>query len=490
MNLLITFYVIILIALTLFGVHRYYMIFLFQRWYKRLVTKKPSGVMAELPRVTVQLPVYNEMYVVERLLKAAANLDYPKDLLEIQLIDDSSDDTSAIALRKIEELEKNGVKISYLRRESREGFKAGALAYGLQRCMGEYVLIFDADFLPPPDILKRMIPYFSDPKIGMVQARWGHINQDYSLLTRLQSLLLDGHFLVEHTARCGSGLFFNFNGTAGIWRKQAILDAGGWQADTLAEDMDLSYRAQIKGWRFLFLPEVVCPAELPVEMNAFKTQQHRWAKGGVQTARKILPDLFKRPFPFRVKLEAFVHLTGNVLYLGTIFLALFLFPSMIWRHTGGWPNSSFVEILEGGVFFSATLSAMCYYVISQSKIYQDWVAKLRFLPLLLGLGAGLSVNNGLAALEALVGHKTEFKRTPKYKIEKREDRWQSKKYRGDVKNLLWVAEVAIGIYLFLPLFYALRWKMWGTLLFVCLFSASFLYMGVLSLLHAARKSRA
>jgi len=329
-------YFVALAGLSCYGLHRYWIVYLYYR--HRGHVPRPTARFTVLPRITVQLPVYNEMYVVERLVDAVVAFDYPRDQLEIQVLDDSTDETTEIVDRKVRDLQRQGVDIQHVRRSQRHGFKAGALQHGLALAKGEFIAIFDADFVPDPDLLQRLIPYLADPRIGMLQARWGHLNAHYSLLTRVQSIILDGHFLIEQTARARSGRFFNFNGTAGIWRKRCIEDAGGWHADTLAEDLDLSYRAQLRGWQFLFLPEIIVPAELPVEMNAFKTQQHRWAKGSVQTCKKILPQLWRSDVPLKIKLEGTVHLTSNFGYLLLLVMCLALYAAAsnsALRVTGG-----------------------------------------------------------------------------------------------------------------------------------------------------------
>ncbi|MGZ3426711.1 MAG: cellulose synthase family protein, partial [Polyangia bacterium] len=288
-HVLITSYLVVLLTLAMYGFHRSMLMYL----YYRSRGADPSPIArfdpTKLPVVTVQLPLFNEMYVAERLLDAINLLEYPRDKLEIQVLDDSTDETQAICRAKVEELQRSGLDIHYIHRVDRTGFKAGALENGLVTGRGEFVMVFDADFLPPPDIIERTVHFFTNPKVGMVQVRWDHVNRDYSRLTELQAMMLDGHFVIEHTARHRSGRFFNFNGTAGIWRVASIADAGGWSHDTLTEDMDLSYRAQLKGWEFIYLKDVVSPAELPVEMNAFKSQQFRWAKGSIQVAKKLLP---------------------------------------------------------------------------------------------------------------------------------------------------------------------------------------------------------
>src|SRR6186713_2701891 len=327
-TIVLVFYFFVLSILAIYGWHRYYLIRLYTRNQDKVPADLPPPALANLPRVTVQLPIYNEMYVADRLIDAVCEMDYPRELLEIQVLDDSTDETTEIAELAVRRHAARGFDISYLHRVDRRGFKAGALEAGLKVAKANFIAIFDADFVPPKDFLQKTLPYFTDARIGMVQARWGHLNQDYSLLTKIQSILLDAHFVLEHGGRNRSGCFFNFNGTAGIWRREAIADAGGWQHDTLTEDLDLSYRAQLRGWRFVFLPDVVAPAEVPVEMNAFKSQQHRWAKGSIQTCLKLLPQILHADLPLAVKAEAFFHLTANFNYLLMSLLSVLMFPAM------------------------------------------------------------------------------------------------------------------------------------------------------------------
>ena len=321
-------YFFVLTILAMYGIHRYALVYHYFKNRKNVPGPPPE--VTEWPRVTVQLPIYNERYVIERLVDAVAQFDYPRELLEIQVLDDSTDETQEVARACVERHQQLGLCISYLHRDNREGFKAGALQEGLKSATGELIAIFDADFIPPADFLRRTAPYFNEAKLAMVQTRWSYINRNYSVLTEIEAILLDGHFVIEHSARSRSGLFFNFNGTAGIWRRTAIEDAGGWQHDTLTEDTDLSYRAQLRGWQFLYLPEIDCPSELPVEMNAFKSQQARWAKGLMQTAKKILPRVMRANVPGAVKTEAFFHLTGNISYPLMVFLSIiFHYPEWV-----------------------------------------------------------------------------------------------------------------------------------------------------------------
>jgi len=402
----------VLAVLAVYGAHRILMVRLYYR--HRQDVPRPAGALEPLPRVTVQLPIYNEVYVAERLIDAAASLDYPRELLEIQILDDSTDDTRDVAARAAARWRDRGVDIVHVTRANRDGYKAGALANGLATAKGEFLAIFDADFVPAPDVLRRVLPHFSDPRVGMVQARWEHLNRDYSLLTRIQSIFLDGHFVIEHTARNRPGRFFNFNGTAGIWRRACLEDSGGWQSDTLTEDIDASYRAQLAGWRFIYLKDLVVPAEVPVDMNGFKSQQHRWTKGSIQTARKLLPRIFASRYPAKVKLEAFFHLTNNISYFFVVILALLIVPAIVIRERIGWQR---LAILDFPLFFGATFSFIAFYISSQREIGRDWMPTLRCMPFLMSLGIGLSLNNLHAVIEGLLDRPSEFTRTPKYRID-------------------------------------------------------------------------
>jgi cellulose synthase/poly-beta-1,6-N-acetylglucosamine synthase-like glycosyltransferase len=428
--------------------------------------------------VTVQLPIFNEMYVVDRLLASVAELRYPKDRLEIQVLDDSTDETTAIASRAVERYRAQGFDIHYLHRSDRTGFKAGALDAGLASATGEFVLIFDADFVAPPDMLEKTLGQFADPRVGMVQARWGHINRDYSLLTEVQSIMLDGHFIVEHGARSRSGRFFNFNGTAGVWRRSVIADAGGWQHDTLTEDLDLSYRAQMRGWRFVYLPDLVAPAELPVEMNAFKTQQQRWAKGSVQVCKKLLPRVLASDLSWREKVEATFHLTANLAYPLMVLLAGLMFPAMLLRYNMGWAEMIVVDV---PIFLAATASVCTFDALSQKEQFADsWKTKLRYIPAVLGIGVGISVNNALAVIEGLFGKPSEFARTPKYGIEGTSDTWKQKAYKGK-SNWVPYAELGLACYFTFTSLYALAYGLVGTLPFIAIFQWGFLYTSGMSL---------
>src|SRR5215471_16208671 len=470
-------YFFVLVILAVYGWHRYYLVYLYMKNKDRVPA--PAGVLPALPPVTIQLPIYNEMYVADRLIDAVCQIDYPRELLEIQVLDDSTDETCTVAEQAVRRNATRGVDITYIHRTDRTGYKAGALESAMKAAKGEFIAIFDADFIPTIDFLQRTVPFFVDPKIAMVQARWGHINQEYSLLTKIQAVLLDGHFVLEHGGRNRAGLFFNFNGTAGIWRRSAIVDAGGWQHDTLTEDLDLSYRAQLRGWRFVFLPDLVSPAEVPVEMNAFKSQQHRWAKGSIQTCRKLLPMILKSHLPFGVKAEAFFHLTANFNYILMCVLSILMFPSMVIRYNMGWYEMILIDV---PLFFAATFSFCNFYMVCQREIHTDWRARLKYVPFLMSVGIGLSVNNTRAVVEALFGRQSEFTRTPKYRIEADADEWVGKKYRQSVA-VQPLVEMLLGLYFTWTVFYALANQIYGTLPFLVLFQVGFLYTGVLSIVQ-------
>ena len=470
-------YFFVLIILAVYGWHRYYLVYLYMR--NRDKEPRPGPALSPTPIVTIQLPLYNEMYVADRLIEAVCHIDYPRERLEIQVLDDSTDETRAIAELAVRRFAAEGFDIKYFHRSNRTGYKAGALEAGLNAARGEFIAIFDADFLPPSQFLNELMPHFADAQVGMVQARWGHINQDYSLLTKIQSILLDGHFVLEHGARYRSGRFFNFNGTAGIWRRTAIADAGGWQHDTLTEDLDLSYRAQLRGWRFVFVSSVIAPAEVPVEMNGFKSQQHRWAKGSIQTCRKLLPQILRADVPLGVKAEAFFHLTANFNYPLMCVLSVLMFPSMVIRYNMGWYEMLLIDV---PLFFAATFSVCNFYMICQREIHSDWLARLKYLPFLMSIGIGLSINNTRAVFEALFNKQSEFARTPKYRIEGDADEWVGKRYRQSVAVQPFV-ELALGLYFTWTVFYALANQIYATLPFLVLFQIGFLYTGLVSIVQ-------
>jgi cellulose synthase/poly-beta-1,6-N-acetylglucosamine synthase-like glycosyltransferase len=476
-------YFSILSVLALYGAYRVKQVVDF--WRYRRVAPRPKALFGEgeLPRVTVQLPLFNEMYVVERLLAAVAALDYPRERLEVQVLDDSTDETREVARRAVERYRREGLDITHVHREDRTGFKAGALENGLRTAKGELVAIFDADFVPRPDALRKLVHFFTDPLVGCAQMRWSHINGSYNLLTRLQTILLDGHFVVEQTVRNRTGGFFNFNGTAGLWRRRAIELSGGWQHDTLTEDTDLSFRAQLMGWRFVYLLDEDAPSEVPVEINAFKAQQRRWAKGVAEVALKLYPRILRANLPARVKLEMFFRLTGNVSYPLMILSSLLQFPLLVVRYNQGLYH---LMLLDLPLLFFSTASVVLFYGTAIWYLDRPRTGRrLLHLPLVMALGVGLAFSNARAVFEALFGVKTEFVRTPKYKVEgARDATWRRKKYLGG-RGWLPAFELAFAAYFLLAILYAARMAMWGTIPFLSLFCFGYGYMGLMSLLQTA-----
>jgi cellulose synthase/poly-beta-1,6-N-acetylglucosamine synthase-like glycosyltransferase len=472
-------YFVVLVVLAGYGAHRYILVYLYYK-HRDKRTTEPPAYFQELPCITIQLPIFNEQYVVERLLEAICRLDYPREKLDIQLLDDSTDETVEVARGLVERYAALGHPVSYYHRTNRGGFKAGALAEGMKRAKGEFIAIFDADFAPPEDFLLRTIHHFTDPKIGMVQTRWTHINRNYSFLTEVEAILLDGHFVLEHSGRARTGLFFNFNGTAGLWRRKAIEEAGGWQHDTLTEDTDLSYRAQLKGWRFIYLQDVECPAELPVEMTAFKTQQARWAKGLLQTGKKILPRVLRSDAPFHTKIEAWYHLTANISYPLMIMLSVLLLPAMIIRFYQGWFQMLYIDL---PLFVASTFSISSFYLVSQRELFpRTWPRALVYLPFLMALGIGLTITNTKAVIEALIGKQSAFARTPKYRVESKKDKIGATKYRKRLGWVPWV-ELLIGGYFALTVYYAVDNENYITVPFLLLFVIGYWYTGLMSLLQ-------
>jgi cellulose synthase/poly-beta-1,6-N-acetylglucosamine synthase-like glycosyltransferase len=465
--------------LTLYGAHRWYLLWLYRR--HRSDAPQPPARFATPPRLTVQVPLYNEVHVAQRVIEAVAGIDWPMDLLDIQILDDSTDETTAVVADAVGRARARGVSIDHLRRTDRAGYKAGALAFGLDRAQGEFVAVFDADFVPAPSFARGLIDHFTDPEVGMVQARWGHLNRESSLLTRAQSILLDGHFVVEHAARNRSGRFFNFNGTAGIWRRSCIDDAGGWQHDTLTEDLDLSYRAQMRGWRFVFAPDTVAPAELPIEMGAFKLQQRRWAEGSVQTALKLLPRLLLSPLPSRVKVESVFHLTANVGYVLMVALALLIGPA-VWLRRG--IGARQLAIVDLPLIATSLVSIAVFYLTSQREAYGSWRQAVRYIPVLMAVGIGISINNARAVVSGLFRRETEFRRTPKYALAVAGDATlATRRYRARRGTETWI-ELAFGVYFAGLVVAALASGLWGAIPFLALFAAGFLYTAGLTLRQA------
>jgi glycosyltransferase involved in cell wall biosynthesis len=482
---ILTAYLTVLGLLSVYGLHRYWIVYLYWRYHKRGPVRATPAAPGLWPRVTVQLPLYNEYYVAERLIDSVCALDYPKDRLEIQVLDDSTDDTRAVAAAKVREKQVQGFHISHIQRRERQGFKAGALAHGLVQASGELIAIFDADFLPPADFLRRTVPWFADANIGLVQTRWGHLNAGYSLLTRVQSLCLDAHFMLEHTARNRSGAFINFNGTAGVWRRTAIEAAGGWQDDTLTEDLDLSYRAQLAGWKFLFLPDVVCPAELPVRVKDFRSQQHRWTQGTFQVAQKTLPKLWRSAAPLRAKIEGTLHLTAGLAFPLVLLLSLLLLPSLAARSAVDWTGLKWVEL---GAFLLTVCSNSVYFALARRECGQRgarWA--WRDLPALMALGIGLCLNNTRALAEACLKRPHVFRRTAKFNIAGRKNPWPAGLYRlaGGPSG---VPETVFAGYSLVAMIWSLKAAFWTSLPLLSLFVFGYTYIGALSLAQTVQES--
>jgi len=467
-NFVLALYLIFISGLLFYTTHAYLMIY-YYFWGNRNVKRKRRKI-EEYPVVTVQLPIYNERYVVERLVRSVCGLKYPKDKLEIQVLDDSTDDTTEILKSLVEEYRGKGFDIKLLHRDEREGYKAGALREGLKTAKGEYVAIFDADFIVPSDFLLRTLPYFTEG-VAAVQGRWGHINDKYSPVTQAQAVALDGHFYIEQQVRNKNGFFIIFNGTGGIWLKRAIYDAGNWHTDSLTEDLDLSYRAQLRGWKIIFLPDLVCPSEVPVDINGFKAQQYRWAKGTVQSAKKLLKRVFSSPLRPAIKYEAFIHLTNHFAYPMLLGLAILLLPLLIIKIQFEYRT----YFIIASFFTIAVFAYPIMYSIAQRALYPDWKRRSLYILFILAFGMGLSVSLTCAVFEGLLGKPSEFVRTPKFGIEKKTDTLRKKRYRHKLTASTF-AELIMTLYLLGTTFYAI--ETWQLLLvpFLLLYTVGFGYL--------------
>jgi cellulose synthase/poly-beta-1,6-N-acetylglucosamine synthase-like glycosyltransferase len=468
----------VLTVLSFYGLHRYAMIRGYWKHRKELPERAPQQ-FDELPRVTVQLPIYNERYVIERLIEETCKIDYPRRLLQIQVLDDSTDETHPFTERLVAEYRAAGLPIEYIHRTNRHGYKAGALQDGLKTATGELVAIFDADFVPPADFLMRTVHYFTDSKVGMVQTRWTYLNRHYNVLTEVQAMLLDGHFVLEHIARSGGGLFFNFNGTAGMLRRSMIEDAGGWQHDTLTEDSDLSYRAQLKGWKFVYVPSIECPSELPVDTYGFQVQQSRWAKGLTQVALKLLPTILRSKLPWRVKVEAFFHLTPNISYPLMIVVCALMLPVMIVRFYMGWFQ---ILVIDLPLIAASFWSISAFYVIAHRALFpKTWKRAFLFLPALMAAGVALTIINTRSVLEALIGYQTGFTRTPKYAIGgHRKVHLENINYRRR-SGWLPYAELAAGTFFLAMVIFAIESSNYLAVPFLMLFVGGYYWAGCTTL---------
>ena len=466
----------------MFGIHGLVMLYYYHK------TNKTSNICEEesdnFPIVTVQLPLFNELYVIERLIRSVCKFKYPKDKLEIQVLDDSTDETVELAQKLVKEYSDEGYDIKHIHRTNRQGYKAGALKEGLDKARGEFIAIFDADFVPKEEFLLKTVHHFKNENVGCVQTRWEHINEEYSFLTRSQALALDGHFVIEQQVRNKAGFFINFNGTAGIWRKSTIIDAGNWQPDTLTEDLDLSYRAQLRGWKFVFLNNVTSPAELPADINALKTQQFRWTKGAVETAKKILPKVFAAKLPLKVKLESFVHLTSNIVFPFILIVAVLNIPLVIIKNTvGGFDQ--YYSLMS--VFVLASISTFLFYTYAQKAIHLDWRRRLLLFPIFLAGSMGFAVNNTKAVIEALINKKTGFTRTPKYKIVNNKDQWKTKKYVQKKIKLTVLIELFFAFYYLIGIGISIYYLEIAAIPFQLLFLLGFGMVGTMSLRQAFAK---
>lgn len=475
-------------GLLLYGVNCYVMIILFYRSRGRAAQRRRevqrsfpvSAASPELPRVTTQIPVFNEYNVVERVIRAACRMRYPADRHEIQILDDSTDETRQLIDRTAAELRRHGHDVRVLRRSHRRGYKAGALSRGMALAGGELLAVFDADFVPPADFLLQSVPFFlADAGLGLVQARWGHLNQHRSLLTRAQSIGIDGHFMVEQSARNWNGLFMNFNGTAGIWRRQAVQAAGGWQWDTLTEDMDLSYRVQFAGWRTVYLPDLVVPGEIPEDVRAFKSQQFRWAKGSIQTAKKLLPGLLRSQEPWFRKLQAVFHMTHYLVHPLMLVLALLALPVLLTVSFRLTPSVFGLAAVALGI---SMLAPSALYAVSQQAAYEHWGRHLLMLPLLVVIGIGIALSNTQAVFEALAGRPSEFVRTPK--------RGELTKKAYPLKlPAMALLEIMLGLYCTWSLAVYLSAGKYLVGPFLGAYAAGFLFIGLLSVVHTLAFSK-
>ncbi len=467
-------YALAAVWLALYGVNTLVLTFLYLRHQRQVLSDPPLDTY---PRVTVQLPIFNEAHVIERLVDSAVRLSYPRDRLQIQVLDDSVDETTRLAQKRIAYHRSRGVDIQLIHRDRRIDFKAGALREGMKSAKGEFIALFDADFIPPRDFLVRTVPFFlSRPRLGFIQTRWGHINNLYSSLTRAQAIALDGHFVVEQTARQRSGLFINFNGAAGLWRRECIEDAGGWQGDTLCEDMDLSYRAQLAGWESLYLPDVVCPAEIPAQIHAFRQQQSRWARGSIRCALKLWHPILTVPLSAVKRLQGLIHLTGYLVH-PLMLLVLFLsVPLLLMRQSVAFPLT-YLSL--------ASLGPPTLYALAQRSLYPDWVRRLSHLSVLVLLGMGIQLSNTRAIYEEVRRKNHRFSRTPKFRLEKPRDDWRRSRY---ALSFDWIAlgEILAALYALLGVVVAWQQANYFTIPFLMLYVLGFGYVASLTILHSTQ----
>ncbi len=490
--LVLSLYLLALVLIVLYSIGQLHLVITFLRHRKRYKAEPPLRG-DDVPFVTIQLPIYNELYVVERLLDSMAAMDYPKDRFEIQLLDDSTDETVEVAAKKIQELKSRGIQAEHIRRPDRKGFKAGALGYGLEIARGEYIAIFDADFLPGPSFLRATLSNFTDENIGVVQARWEHLNKNYSLFTEAQAFHLDAHFTIEQFGRDLGGFYMNFNGTAGVWRKECIIDAGGWASDTLTEDLDLSYRAQLKGWKFRYVDEIGAPAELPAEMGAIKSQQYRWMKGGAEVARKMLITLWKSKTSLTRKLHGTLHLLSSSVFILVLLLGATSVPLLYLKHEVFGGRVDFLLVPVGALLCSFLILALFYISTSMRREANPTEAIKRFLlnyiPYL-SISMGLSLHNTIAVLQGYAGKKTPFIRTPKFNLKKRGDNWKSVKYKsGKISPSVFI-ELIMAIYFLAGVYMCFLFEDYSIMPFMLMEMLGFGLVGYYTLRHTFLKQRA
>jgi cellulose synthase/poly-beta-1,6-N-acetylglucosamine synthase-like glycosyltransferase len=470
-------YMSALLGLALFGLNSLIMAFLYWRTKHRSLQPTP---MIDWPTVTIQLPVFNERYIVKRLLKAVTALDYPRDKLQIQMLDDSTDDTAELVRRLVKQYRSQGYNIELIRRTNRQGFKAGALAEGMKTAIGELIGVLDADFMPPADWLKKVVVYFDNPKLACMQTRWGHVNHDHSIFTQAQALGIDGHFIVEQTARSRNNLFLNFNGTAGVWRRTAIEDAGGWQPDTLTEDLDLSYRVQLRGWQIEYLPDVVVPAELPAQVEAFKKQQFRWAKGSFQVVRKLFMCLMKADIPTPKRLMGVLHITGYFVH-PLMLTVLLLFPFV------GFMAPHFLKIFPWTVL--TAFGPPVVYFAAQSEYTPHLSDRVRLLPMLILIGFGMSLNNTVAVLQGLFNKDMgTFTRTPKFNVTSHNPLWRHNSYVISVSPLVW-GEIFLGLYALAAIILLVPHLGWEIIPWLLIYVGGYFYIAGLNLYQSWQNSQ-
>lgn len=487
-SIILSAYIISLSILFFFGAHGFNMIY----YYFKTFTQRTQDLdekdffLNEYPVVTIQIPLYNEQYVITRLIDSVLRMDYPKDKLEIQILDDSTDETTQIIHDHIQKYLNDGFNIKHIHRTNREGFKAGALKAGLETAEGEYVAVFDADFIPRKKFLKRTIPYFYKEKnLGLVQTRWEHLNREYSLMTKTQAIALDGHFVIEQAVRNRAGFFINFNGTGGVWKKECIFDAGNWEADTLTEDLDLSYRAQMKGWKFKYLVNFTSPAELPSDIFALKSQQFRWTKGSIETAKKIFPKVLRSNMSLKLKLQSFIHLYSNLAYPFILLAAILNLPVMLIK-LGGEYDAIF-KIMS--LFIFAFISSFIFYLYSQKDVYPDWQKRIIYFPVFLAGSMGFSVNNTKAVFEGLLDKKSEFVRTPKYQIMNKSDSWKGKKYVNKKLSFTTYIEAFLAVYCFVGVVIAIGTAQVAAIPFQLMFCGGFTTISILSIRQVVLTNR-